>query len=201
MKMRSAILILTLALAGCGIGRVDAPPKQFDLGLDARPVPALPAREPIALTFQATPALSDTGMIWRVGDSAAPRSYATYRWASSPAELVRQRLIDRLSRQGAVLNDRVSLQTPQLQVSLAQFEQVFSEDGQSSQGRILLQAVLLNGRAVVDQQRILVQVPAPTLDAEGGVAALRQASDEASDQLAQWLATALRPAPAAARGR
>ncbi|MNR48195.1 hypothetical protein D3C85_1674030 [compost metagenome] len=93
-----------------------------------------------------------------------------------------------------MLNDRVNLQTPQLQVSLTQFEQMFAEDGQSSQGRILLQAVLLDGRAVVGQKRILVQAPAPTLDAEGGVAALRQASDEAADQLAQWLATILRPA-------
>lgn len=202
MKIRSAILILplalSLALAGCGIGRVAAPPTVFDLGLDARPVPALPAREPIALTFQAVPSLSDTSMIWRVGDSAAPKSYATYRWASSPAELVRQRIADRLSRQGPVLNDRVNLQTPQLQVSLTQFEQVFSEDGQSSQGRILLQAVLLNGRSVVDQKRILVQAPAPTLDAGGGVTALRQASDEAADELAQWLAATLRSAAAPA---
>ncbi|MFD4836088.1 ABC-type transport auxiliary lipoprotein family protein [Achromobacter sp. NPDC058515] len=193
MKMRSAILILTLALAGCGIGRVGEPPKVFDLGLDARPVPALPAREAVALTFQAVPALSDTSMIWRVGDSAAPKSYATYRWASSPSELVRQRITDRLSRQGPVLNDRVSLQTPQLQVSLTQFEQVFAEDGQSSQGLIVLQAVLLNGRAVVDQKRIMVQAPAPTQDAAGGVAALRQASDEAADQLAQWLAAVTSP--------
>lgn len=202
MKMRSTILFLTLtlALSGCGIGRVDAPPQLFDLGLDARPAPALPARDPIALSFQAAPGLSDTGMIWRVGDSAVPRSYATYRWAASPAELVRQRITDRLSRQGAVLGDRVTLQTPQLQVSLAQFEQVFTEDGQSSQGRLLLQAVLLNGREVVDQKRILVAAPAPTQDAEGGVAALRQATDEASDQLAQWLAATLRP-PAAARGK
>ncbi len=200
-KTRSAILLLALALAGCGIGRVDAPPKVFDLGLDARPAPALPARGPIALTFQAAPGLSDTGMIWRVGDSAAPRSYATYRWAASPADLVRQRLTDRLSRQGVVLNDRVSLQTPQLQVSLGQFEQVFSEDGQSSEGRILLQAVLLDGRAVVDQKRILVLAPAPTQDAEGGVAALRQATDEASDQLAQWLSATLRPPAAPMRGR
>ncbi|WP_313623710.1 ABC-type transport auxiliary lipoprotein family protein [Achromobacter sp.] len=201
MKMRSAILVLTLALAGCGIGRVDAPPALFDLGLDARPVPALPARGPIALTFQAAPGLTDTGMIWRVGDSAAPRSYATYRWAASPADLVRQRLTDRLSRQGVVLNDRISLQTPQLQVTLGQFEQVFSEDGQSSQGRILLQAVLLDGRSVVDQKRLLVQVPAPTQDAEGGVAALRQATDEASDQMSQWLAATLKPPVAAVRGK
>ena len=69
-KMRSAALILTLALAGCGIGRVPAPPTVFDLGLDASPVPALPAREPIALVFQAVPSLSDTSVIWRVGDSS-----------------------------------------------------------------------------------------------------------------------------------
>jgi cholesterol transport system auxiliary component len=143
------------------------------------------------------PSLSDTSVIWRVGDSAAPKAYATYRWASSPTDLVHQRIADRLSRQGPVLNERVSLQTPQLQVFLAQFEQVFAADGQSSEGRILLQAVLVNGRAVLGQKRIAVQAPAPTQDAAGGVAALRQASNEAADQLAQWLAASLKPAPGA----
>ncbi|MFY0477675.1 ABC-type transport auxiliary lipoprotein family protein [Achromobacter marplatensis] len=197
MNMRRTVLILTLSmattLAGCSIGRVGAPPSVFDLGLDAKPVPALPARAPIALSLQAVPALSDTSVIWRVGDSAAPKAYATYRWASSPSELVRQRITDRLSRQGAVLADRVNLQMPQLQLSLMQFEQVYAEDGQSSEGRILLQAVLVNGRAVVGQKRIQVQMPAATQDAAGGVAALRQATDEAADQLAQWLATAASP--------
>ncbi|CAB3642738.1 hypothetical protein CEY09_10745 [Achromobacter marplatensis] len=199
MKMRRAVLILTLtmtaALAGCSIGRVGAPPSVFDLGLDAKPVPALPARAPIAMSLQAAPVLSDTSMIWRVGDSAAPKAYATFRWASSPTELVRQRITDRLSRQGPVLADRVNLQMPQLQLSLMQFEQVYAEDGQSSEGRILLQAVLLNGRAVVAQKRIQVQTPAPTQDAAGGVAALRQATDEAADQLAQWLAEVVQGAP------
>ncbi|WP_313462657.1 ABC-type transport auxiliary lipoprotein family protein, partial [Achromobacter sp.] len=165
-------------------------------GLDTRPVPTLPARAPIALSLQAVPVLSDTSVIWRVGDSAAPKAYATYRWASAPSELVRQRITDRLSRQGAVLADRVNLQMPQLQLSLMQFEQVYAEDGQSSEGRILLQAVLVNGRAVMDQKRIQVRVPAATQDAAGGVAALRQATDEAADQLAQWLASAA-SAPAA----
>lgn len=199
MKMRRAVLILTLtmtsALAGCGIGRVGAPPSVFDLGLDAKPVPALPARAPIAMSLQGAPVLSDTSMIWRVGDSAAPKAYATFRWASSPTELVRQRITDRLSRQGPVLADRVNLQMPQLQLSLMQFEQVYAEDGQSSEGRVVLQAVLLNGRAVVAQKRIQVQAPAPTQDAAGGVAALRQATDEAADQLAQWLAEMVQGAP------
>ncbi|MFY3706971.1 ABC-type transport auxiliary lipoprotein family protein [Achromobacter dolens] len=198
MKMRSAILTLTLALAGCGVGRVGAPPALFDLGLDARPAPQLPARDPIALVFSAVPALSSTGVIWRVGDSAAPQAYATYRWASSPSDLVRQRLIERLSRQGPVLAERANGQTPQVQVYLSQFEQVFTSDGSASEGRVLLQAVLLNGRAVVGQLRIATQAPAPTQDAAGGVAALRQATDDAADQLAQWLATqpkaAARPA-------
>ena len=197
MKMRSAVLILTLALAGCGIGRVAAPPSVFDLGLDSRPAPALPARETIALVFQAVPSLSDTGVIWRVGDSAAPKAYASYRWASPPADLVRQRLTERLSRQGPVLDERVTLQTPQLQVSLSQFEQVFAADGQSSEGRVLLQAVLLSGRSVLGQTRIEARAPAPTQDAQGGVTALRQATDDAADQLAQWLATTLKPAPRA----
>ncbi|MBR8655634.1 membrane integrity-associated transporter subunit PqiC [Achromobacter sp. Marseille-Q0513] len=191
MKMRSAFLVLTLVLAGCGVGRVGTPPSVFDLGADLRPALQLPARAPIALAYTSVPALSDTGIIWRVGDSAAPKSYATYRWASSPSDLVRQRLTERLSRQGPVLGERVNGQTPQLQVQLQQFEQVFAPDGASSQGRVVLQAVLVNGHKVLGQTRIAVQAPAPTQDAAGGVAALRQATDDAADQLAQWLATAL----------
>lgn len=191
MKMRSAFLVLTLALAGCGVGRVGTPPSVFDLGADLRPALQLPVRAPIALAYTSVPALSDSGIIWRVGDSAAPKSYATYRWASSPSDLVRQRLTERLSRQGPVLGERVNGQTPQLQVQLQQFEQVFAPDGASSQGRVVLQAVLVNGHKVLGQTRIAVQAPAPTQDAAGGVAALRQATDDAADQLAQWLATAL----------
>ena len=172
-------------------GRVGTPPSVFDLGADLRPALQLPARAPIALAYTSVPALSDSGIIWRVGDSAAPKSYATYRWASSPSDLVRQRLTERLSRQGPVLGERVNGQTPQLQVQLQQFEQVFAPDGASSQGRVVLQAVLVNGHKVLGQTRIAVQAPAPTQDAAGGVAALRQATDDAADQLAQWLATAL----------
>ncbi|WP_251864315.1 ABC-type transport auxiliary lipoprotein family protein [Achromobacter sp. Marseille-Q4962] len=191
MKIRSvlAVLGLGLALAGCGVGRVAAPPSVFDLGPDSRPVPALPARPALALSFSAVPMLSETGVIWRVGDSAAPHSYATYQWATPPAELVRQRLADRLSRQGPLLAERASAQMPQLQVTLSRFEQVFQPDGAASEGRVHLQAVLLRGHSVLGQTRIVTRAPAPTQDAAGGVAALRAATDEAADQLAQWLSS------------
>ncbi len=191
MKIRSllAALGLGMALAGCGMGRVAAPPSVFDLGPDSRPVPALPDRPAMALAFSAVPMLSETGVVWREGDSAAPRSYATYRWAAPPAELVRQRLTDRLSRQGPLLAERTSAQMPQLQVTLSRFEQVFQPDGTASEGRVLLQAVLVRSHAVVGQTRIATRAPAATQDAAGGVEALRVATDEAADRLAQWLST------------
>ena len=189
MKMRSAFLVLTLALAGCGVAasarRRPCSIWELTCGPPCSCRRARRSRWPTSV-----PALSDSGIIWRVGDSAAPKSYATYRWASSPSDLVRQRLTERLSRQGPVLGERVNGQTPQLQVQLQQFEQVFAPDGASSQGRVVLQAVLVNGHKVLGQTRIAVQAPAPTQDAAGG-AALRQATDDAADQLAQWLATAL----------
>ena len=55
MKMRSAFLVLTLALAGCGVGRVGTPPSVFDLGADLRPALQLPARAPIALATRRCP--------------------------------------------------------------------------------------------------------------------------------------------------
>ena len=190
MKMRSAFLVLTLALAGCGVGRVGTPPSVFDLGADLRPALQLPARAPIALAYVGARAVGLRHHLARRRQRGA-QIHATYRWASSPSDLVRQRLTERLSRQGPVLGERVNGQTPQLQVQLQQFEQVFAPDGASSQGRVVLQAVLVNGHKVLGQTRIAVQAPAPTQDAAGGVAALRQATDDAADQLAQWLATAL----------
>ncbi len=188
MRKISAVLALTLVLAGCGVGRVGTPPSLFDLGIDARPTPSLAARQPLALVFDAVPALSQTGVIWRVGDSAHLQSYATTQWASPPSELVRQRLIERLSHQGPVLGDRTVLNIPQLQVTLTSFEQVFSADGSTSVGRVVVQVVLLRGNEVLGQVRIAHETAAPTNDAAGGVDALRLATDQVSDSLAQWLA-------------
>jgi len=187
------VLCLALGLAGCGVGRVGTAPARYDLGADdAAAAPAVAARRPVSLVFDAAPALSDTGMIWRVEGSASPKAYAQARWSVSPSDLVRQRLVERLSRQGPVLPDGAA-GLPRLQVTLMRFEQVFAADGASSTGQVSLQAVLSQADGRVLGQKLLQRsAPAATQDADGGARALRQATDEAADELAVWLGGALR---------
>ena len=126
-------------------------------------------------------------MVWRVGDLGQPQAYATYRWVAPPARLVTQRIVDRLSLQGAVLQQSMGAEVPQLRLNLQRFEQTFSADGQSSQVHLTLQAVLMRGSEVVGQRLLNIRVPAATQDAPGGALALRAATDQAAEQVAQWL--------------
>ena len=203
-RARRAAMLCTLAavvaLAGCAGRQPALTPQRYDLGADTAAAPALTPRAPVALSFAAAPTIGDGGMIWRIGDSASPQTYATVRWAAAPADLVRQRLIDRLSRQGPVVTETLVAGVPQLRVTLARFEQVFAPDGASSRGEISLQALLVRDRTVIAQTRIDEAVAAPTQDAAGGVAALRAASTQAGDALAGWLARQGVGAPSAPSG-
>lgn len=217
------MLAVSVILGGCSLGRGAAPAQLFDLGpattasgisaasgasspsttsTNSTAASSLPAgaarREAVAVSFSAAQMLTDTGVIWRVGDSASPHSYATYRWAAPPSQLVQQRVIDRLSAAGPVVQDGVDPRAPLLQVTLTRFEQVYAEDGGSSSGQVALQAVLVRDRRVVDAVRLARGAPAPTLDAQGGVLALRAATDAAANDLAVWLERSLAaPAPVA----
>lgn len=188
-----AALCLALTLAGCSLGKMEPAPVLYDLGTEEGPALAgAGTHKPVALAFNAVPALADTGMIWRVANSDSPKTYARSRWSVPPPDLVRQRLSERLARLGPVLSgDTVGL--PRLQVTLTRFEQVFSADGATSTGQVALQAVLLqaDGR-VIAQKRVRRSAVAATQDAGGGARALSQATDAAADELAAWLSGALR---------
>ncbi len=186
--------VLVGVLAGCGVGRSASAPRQLDLGAGVTaPAGTLPANPPIVVPAAATAALlNETMVVWRVGNSGQPQAYATYQWAAPPARLLTQRIIDRLSLQGAVLQQNVGADLPQLRLSLQRFEQTFSEDGATSHGRLTLQAVLVKNTTVVDQVLIDLTVPTTTQDAAGGAVALRQATDQASEQVAQWLTVQIR---------
>jgi ABC-type uncharacterized transport system auxiliary subunit len=85
----------------------------------------------------------------------------------------------------------MGVDVPQLRLNLQRFEQTFSVDGTSSQAQLTLQAVLMRGSEVVGQRLIDIRVPAASQDAPGGALALRVATDQAAEQVAQWL-TSLR---------
>jgi len=195
-----AVVVLSGCVGMGGGARPTENPQRYDLGLSA--IPAQDASRQsaahedaaVVLTIDAAPILADTGMLWRVGDSAAPQSYAQARWAATPAQLVRQRLVDYLSSDRHVLTESVLADVVQLRVTLTRFEQVFSQDGASSQGYVGLQAMLVQNRRVLASTRINTSAPATTQDAAGGVAALRQATDQAAKELAYWARVQQAPA-------
>lgn len=184
----------TTTLVACGGGAGARAPRQLDLGsVTLAPKTPLTPNPAIAVPAAASAALlNETLVVWRVGDTGQPQSYTTYQWVAPPARLITQRVVDRLSLQGAVLQQSVGADFPLVRLSLQRFEQTFSPDGSSSKGNLTLQVVLIRGVKVVDQLLIDLSVPAVTQDAPGGADALRAATDQAVEQMAQWLTVALK---------
>ena len=181
LALSGVTLIVALALGGCTAGR-GTMPTPLDLGAGvATPRAQLPAHPPIVVPAATAAALlNEVRVIWRVGDQGQPQAYATYQWVAPPAQLVTQRVIDRLAIQGAVLPQNVGGELPQVRINL-------QPDGATSQGRLTMQVVLVRGSKVSDQLLIDLSVPAASQDAPGGAVALRMANEQAAEQIAQWL--------------
>ena len=131
-------------------------------------------------------------------DDQQLRPYALARWSMPPAQLVRQHLRDRLNQSGVVLNasEAAALgKSPAggpllLRLELEAFSQRF-DDPQRSAGVVKLRAVLIETSAgadkLLDQRVLVVQRPAPSPDAAGGVRAMKAATDALADELNEWL--------------
>jgi cholesterol transport system auxiliary component len=166
------------------------------------PRPVLP---PLAIDdiSSAGGALDGQALLYRLAyaDGQQLRPYAQARWSMPPAQLLGQRLRERLGQQRAVVNAREGValnrsqnaSLPLLRLQLQEFSQLFSAPGASA-GLIRLQATLLEmtpaGEKLIAQRTVTLQHPAPSADAAGGVRALTAASDAAIEELAQWLAQA-----------
>ena len=115
-----------------------------------------------------------------------------------PAQLVRQRLRERLSQRRVVLNAREGValnrvqnaSLPMLRLELEEFSQLFSAPD-ASVGLIRLHATLVDitpaGEKLVGQRSFGVQRPASSADAPGGVRALTEATEAAIEEIEQWL--------------
>ena len=185
--IRATAVAATILLTACAGSRDTPAPQRYDLGVEAAVGQPAPGTQPVLLAFDAGPTVSDGGMLWRVGDSASPNAYANSRWVAPPVLLVSQRITERVGARRPVADAAVLASAPQARIVLTQFEQVFSDDGASSEGRLAMQVMLVRDRQAVGATQIVARVPAPTQDAAGGVQALRQAATEAGDKLASWL--------------
>lgn len=146
-------------------------------------------------------ALDNMSVLYRLAyaDPQELRPYTLARWAMPPAQLVRQRLRDTLSQRRAVLGagSSAALNRSQndllprlLRLELQEFSHVFSA-ADVSVGVIRMRATLLDvtpaGQKLISQRSVLVQRPATTPDAPGGVRALTEATDAAIEEIEQWL--------------
>ena len=212
---RALFLVFFLALSGCALTRPTARPAVYDFGpgrLSSAPAPqagqvAASALAPLVLDeVQASSALDGSAVLYRLAYTNAQqlRPYAQARWSMPPAQLVRQRLREQLGQDRALLEpgavvSAARLSTPgalagvtsiTLRVELEEFSQLFEAPG-SSVGLLRLRATLTqaspSGAGLLAQRIIVVQRPAPSADAVGGVQALRLATDAAAQELAQWL--------------
>ena len=175
-------------LAGCSLGTVRPAPTRLDLGTPTRAEPATLQFNALALPpFNEASLLGRDDVIWRLGPEGMPNRYATYRWREPPSALVRERLFERLSVHGPVLTESISAEVPQLQVTLMQFEQVFTLDGSSNQAVVTLQAVLVKNGEVAASFLGTESEPGASNDAPGGAQALRVATDRLIARLVQWL--------------
>ena len=131
-------------------------------------------------------------------DAQKLQPYAQARWSTPAAQLVRQRLRETLGQRRAVFSAgesaalmRTNGALPRiLRVDLEEFSQIFDSPG-SSAGVVRLRVTLLDstpeGDRLLGQRLVVVQRPAASPDAAGGVRALAQAADAAAQQIEAWL--------------
>ena len=202
LALSGAVLAL---LAGCA-GIVDKPARatlyDFGPGRVTAPGAQQATQPPLVLAdVEAAGALDGSAILYRLGyaDEHQLRPYSQARWSAPPPQLVRQRLREQLGRERIVLNPgegaalaRSAGMLPRaLRIELEEFSHLFQSPGESV-GLVRMRATLLEstagGEKLLAQRNVVVQRPAPTADAPGGVRALTAAVDAAADELMQWLA-------------
>ena len=203
------LIFLAVLLLGACSALPDKPVRAalYDFGpgpLSTQPATRQAALPALALADISTPGgvLDNQAVLYRLAyaDAQQLRPYSQARWSMPPAQLVRQRLRETLSRSRAVLTagegpalNRSANQgvLPRvLQLELEEFSHLFESPG-SSVGLIRLRATLVestpSGGKLLAQRNITVQRPAPSADAAGGVRALTAATDAAIEEIASWL--------------
>ena len=187
--MKIVFLLVAVSLAGCtGVLRNTRSVDIYDFGQPAQRIGDDPARQSLrlALEVKSVAALDSLHIDYRLAydDPLKQREYAGSRWAGAPGVLLAQRLRQRLGMASSSGNAAANCL---LRFELQEFSQVFDAPTQS-RGVLQGTASLIDAR----KQRIagkdfLIEKPAASQDARGGVDALVAAGSTLSSQLADWL--------------
>jgi cholesterol transport system auxiliary component len=200
------LILMAGLLGGCALPDKPTRATMYDFGpglLATAPATRQASLPPLAIDDISTSggALDNMAVLYRLGyaDDQQLRPYSKARWSMPAAQLVRQRLREQLSQRRPVFNAResVALNRSQggalpllLRLQLEEFSQLFSTP-ESSVGLVRLRATLVEltpaGEKLLGQRSVVVQRPAPSTDAAGGVRALTAATDAAIEELDQWL--------------
>lgn len=187
--MKPLLLIVLATLAGCaGTPRSGAIVSVYDFG----PPAATPSNassnsgRQMALEVRAAPWLDAPSITYRLAydEPLKRRQYAESRWASQPASLLAQYL---LQKTGLVAANGGAVTSCVTRLSLQEFSQLF-ETPQISHAIVQGKVDVVDGkRRIVASQHLRVQTPAASANASGGVSALVAASGELATQLRDWL--------------
>jgi len=204
MSRRAAIAgaatLLSLAIAGCLFRATDAPrfyrPASVALdGADAAAAATDGTRGATASvrlhTVHGAPFLRER-MVWRASD-VEYGLYEQRRWFELPSRYVRRALANTLAATpGIRLVDDVG--APRLDVEVLAFDEVVAPKHEAS---VALAATLREGDRTTLDRTYAAQVAITTADGAGTAEAMGKALDEVSRSVADAVATALAPRPAA----
>lgn len=192
--MKLLALVFAVVLSGCAVGRPAPTATTYDFGLNAQPVTvAPPLQGALAIDpVRAADVIAGTGIVYRLAydNAARPEIYSQSRWAATPAELLTQRLQQKLAHvaRGGVVQGTSAVQAGTLlRVELEQFSQVFDAP-QRARALVQVRASVIDTQrgSLVAQQDFRAERPTAP-NAEGAVQGLREASDAVLDDIAHWL--------------
>ncbi|MBL8413113.1 MAG: membrane integrity-associated transporter subunit PqiC [Propionivibrio sp.] len=183
------ILFVASLLSACVGGARNVPPALvYDFGLPAKRLVVEGTWSRLALEVRSPTWTDSRNIDFRLvyEEPLKKREYADSRWASSPGQMLAQQLRQQL---GAVSVGGNAAADCLLRVELQEFSQVFDSPQKS---RALVQAnvsLIDTRRQLVAERQVVIEHPAASPDAHGGVNALVKVSTELGQQLADWLAS------------
>lgn len=175
MKTRLLVVIAAALVAGCGAGRNDGLPRSYDFGIDA-PAAQLPAVR--VGQVRAVAPFDSVEMHYRLAfrNPAELLAFAQSRWAATPAELYRKRLLRAAAS---------SVSRCVLEVELHEVTQVFGARD-ASEALLELRARLSDGNSPLAERMFRIVQSGAGVDAPEGAAAIARAADRSIGEIAAW---------------